>query len=431
MSREHNVFSSLRIGTIAAAVGLALAAAPAFAQNPPSSGSRAAQGQQEGQGESGAPPANIDVATAKALNTAIEALNMEKYAEAQAAIGTLNLEKLSPYERSKVEQILFNISYAQEKYEEARGHLQKSIDAGGLNEQEISQARYQFAQLYMTEEKWKEGAAALEEWFKTAAMPNSAAYYLLAVAYYQLEDYGRSLPNAQKAIELSDKPQESWLQLLLALYLQKEQFKDAIPLLVRLVETAPDKKTYWLQLSAVYGQVEDYKNALAIMQLAYGAGLVTEDSEVRRLADLLLFNDVPYRGGMVLQEAIEKKTVNVDDKLYEKLASCWIAAGELDKAIDPLQKGGEISSSGDLFVRLGEVHIQRQDWAAAKSAIERGINKGELKDTGSAQLLMGVVLFNEKNLDGARTWFERAQKSPRHKSMAENYLKVIGAQQAS
>ena len=91
----------------------------------------------------------IDAATGKALNAAIEFLNMEKYAEASAAIGELKLDKLSPYERSKVEQILFNISYSQDKYADARGHLQKAIDAGGLNEQEVSQARYQAAQLFM------------------------------------------------------------------------------------------------------------------------------------------------------------------------------------------------------------------------------------------------------------------------------------------
>src|SRR5215471_3645498 len=180
-----------------AAVGLSLFAGSTFAQSQTSPSSRAGQGQSHGQqgqahgqNEGGnAPPAGLDVATAKALNTAIEALNMEKYAEAQAAIGTLKLDKLSPYERSKVEQIMFNISYAQEKYDEAQQHLQKSIEAGGLNEQEVSQARYQVAQLYLTREKWKEGAAALEEWFKTAENPNSAAYYLLAVAYYQLEDF--------------------------------------------------------------------------------------------------------------------------------------------------------------------------------------------------------------------------------------------------
>jgi tetratricopeptide (TPR) repeat protein len=419
-----------RIFAAAGAAGLALAATSTFAQDSSSSRAQPQEGQAPNQGGNAPPPA-IDVATAKALNTAIEALNMEKYAEAQAAIGTLNLEKLSPYERSKVEQILFNIAYSQEKYDEAQQHLQRSIDAGGLNEQEISQARYQHAQLYLTVEKWKEGAAALEEWFQTAMNPNSAAYYLLAVAYYQMEDFARALPNAQKAIELTDKPQESWLQLLLALHLQKEQFNDAIPLLVRLVETVPDKKTYWMQLSAVYGQVEDYPKALAVMQLAYGAGLVTEDSEIRRLADLLLFNDVPYRGGQVLEEAIQKDVVKVDEKLYEKLANCWVAAGEIDKAIEPLQRGGDLASSGDLLIRLGEVQLERKDWGAAKAAIERGISKGQLKDTGGAQFLMGIALFNEQKLADARTWFERAQKTEKYRSPAENYLKIIDAQTGS
>lgn len=424
---NNHAFS--KIFMVAVAAWLTLATAPTVAQD--SSGRVGSRNQDEGESQSGGAPPTIDVTTAKALNAAIEALNMEKYAEAQAAIGALNLERLSPYERSKVEQILFNISYAEEKYDEARQHLQRSIDAGGLNEQEISQARYQFAQLYMQEEKWREGAAAMEEWFQTATNPNSAAYYLLAVAYYQMEDFERALPPAQKAVELAEKPQESWLQLVLALYLQKEQFNDAIPLLVQLVETAPDKKTYWMQLSAVYGQVEDYPKALAIMQLAYNAGLVTEDAEIRRLADLLLFNDVPYRGGQILEEAIAKQAVTVDDKIYEKLANCWVAAGELDKAIEPLQRGGELASSGDMLVRLGQVHIERQDWEAAKAALESGLNKGQLTDAGGAQLLMGIAFFNEKRLADARTWFERAARAEKHRSIAETYIEIIDAQTAS
>jgi len=272
------------------------------------------------------------------LNEAIELLNKEDFKAASAKIETLKLDKLSPYERSKVEQVLFQITYSQEKYDEARTHLESAIKAGGLNEQEISALRYQSAQLYMTQNRWKEGAAALEEWFKTAQNPNSAAYYLLAAAYYQLEDYDRALPPAQKAVAIMERPQESWIQMLLGLYLQKERYKDAIPLLQRIIELAPDKKNYWLQLSAVYGQVEDYPNALAIMQLAYGVGLLNEDSEIRRLADLLLFNEIPYRCGQALETGIERKTVKLDDKLYEKLANCWIAAGELDKALEPLER---------------------------------------------------------------------------------------------
>ena len=399
------------------AMGLAVAG-PSFAQ----------QSRTEKKKEESAP--TIDAATGKALNAAIEFLNMEKYAEAQAAIGELKMDKLSPYERSKVEQILFNISYAQDKYGEARGHLQKAIDAGGLNEQEVSQARYQAAQLFMTEEKWKEGAAALEEWFKTAQNPNSAAYYLLAVAYYQQENYTKALPNAQKAVDLMDKekPQEGWIGMLLALYLQKDQYKDAIPLLQRLIAIVPEKKTYWMQLSAVYGQLEDYPNALGIMQLAYGAGLVTEDQEVRRLADLLLFNEVPYRGAQVLEAGIEKKIVKVDDKLYEKLANCWIAAGELDKAIQPLARGAELAPTGEMFVRLGEVDIQREDWAGAQAALDKGLNKGQLKDAANAQMLLGIALFSQKKLTEAKTWFQRSAQSEKHRQMSRGYLQLIESQ---
>jgi tetratricopeptide (TPR) repeat protein len=409
--------------------GLALATsvllgASAFAQQ--SSASRAAADGAEGE----APPTNIDAQTGKILNEAIELLNMEQYAQASQKINTLKLDQLSPYERGKVEQIMFNIAYSQDRYEEARGHLQKAIDSGGLNAVEVDQARYQSAQLYMQEEKWREGAAALEEWFKTAANPNSAAYYLLAVAYYQQDDFNRALAPAKKAVELMDKskPNENWLQMLSALHLQREEYRDSIPILQQLVSVAPEKKTYWMQLSSIYGQMEDYPNALAIMQLANNAGLVTEDSEVRRLADLLLFNDVPYRGAQVIEAAIEKKIVNLDDKLYEKLANCWIAAGEFDKSLTPLQRAAEMSSTGDMFIRLGEVQVQREDWPAAIAAVQRGVDKGQLKDPGSAQLMLGIAHYSQKDYDAARPFFQRARQSEKHRQVADSYLQAIQAQ---
>lgn len=380
-------------------------------------------------GQSGKAPApSIDVATAKALNAAIEALNMGDYAGAQAALAPLKLDKVSPYERSRLEQILLSVAAAQERYDEARLHLQNAIDSGGLNEEEISGLRYQNAQLYMSEGRWKEGAAALEEWFKTAAAPNSAAYYLLAAAYYQIEDYDRALPAAKKAVELMSTPQEGWIGMLLALYMQRESFKEAVPLLLRLIEIAPEKKVYWLQLSAVYGQLDDYPDALAIMQLAYGAKLLTEDAELRRLADLLLFNGVPYRCGQVLEAGIEAKTVNVDDKLYDKLANCWIAAGELDRAVPVLSHEADLTTGGDAFVRLAELQVQRADWAAAQSALERALAKGHLKDPADAHVLMGLALLSQHKLSEARPWFERAQLSDKHRQTAKGYLQLIDSQ---
>jgi tetratricopeptide (TPR) repeat protein len=385
-------------------------------------------GAEEKGGEKRSAP-TIDERTGKVLSEAIELLNAKQYNAAKQVLGKLDPERLSPYERSHVEQILASIGYSLEDYGGARSHLKAAIDAGGLNEQELSQARYQIAQLYMAEERWKDGAAALEEWFKTATNANSSAYYLLAVAYYQMNDYMRALAPAEKAVALTDKPQESWVQLVLALYLQAENYAKALPVLQRLIALAPGKKTYWVQLSSVYGQLEDYPRALAVMQVAYNAGLITEDSEIRRLADLLVFNNVPYRGAQILTRAREQGKLREDSALFEKLANCWIAAREFTKAVAPLEQAARRAGNGDLYVRLGEVQTQLEDWPAAADAFRKALEKGSLRDTANAQVMLGIALFNQAKLADARVWFERASSSSKHRQTAQAYIQLISSRQ--
>jgi tetratricopeptide (TPR) repeat protein len=375
-----------------------------------------------------APAPSIDAATGKILTEAIDALNADNYQAASAAIAKLSMDKLSPYERGRVEQILATIADSREDYPAAQGHLQAAINSGGLNEQEISQASYQIAQLYLAQEKWREGAAAMEAWIRTATKPNSSAYYLLAVAYYQQELYKQALGPAQKAVDLAEKPQESWIQLVLALHLQEENWNEAVPLLVKLINMHPSKKSYWVQLSSVYGQTEKYPQALAAMQLAYDSGLLTDSSEIMRLIDLLLFNNVPYRCGTLLEEAISKKSVKIDAKVYQKQSDCWIAAREYGKAIAPLGKAAQMSSTGELFVRLGEVQIQRNEWADASEAISRGLDKGGLKDAAYAQLMLGISLYNQKKFAQAAESFQKAKSSGKQRKTAEGYLQLIKAQ---
>lgn len=378
--------------------------------------------------EKNPPPPSIDAATGKALQAAIDLLNQDKHAEAAQALSGLVVDTLSPYERSRVEQIMASITYAQGDFDAARKHMQAAIDSGGLNEQEASQAKYQIAQMFMAEEKWVEGAAAMEAWIKQAKEPSSAAYYLLAVAYYQQEKFDSALPNAKKAVDLVEKPQESWLQLYMSLLLQAENFKDAVPVLERLISLFPDKKVYWMQLSSVYAQLEDMQNALAILQIAYHAGMVTDDADIRRLSDMMMIEGIPYRAAELIEDAIEKKTVKVDSKLYERLANSWIAAREYRKSLPVLQKAAEMSGDGNVFMRIGEVNIQLEDWAAAATALQSAVSKGGLKDTANAQLLIGIAFYNQKKYGDARTWLTRASSSNTHGKTAKGYLALIDAE---
>jgi hypothetical protein len=69
----------------------------------------------------------------------MQALNAGDPKTARALINALNLEASRAYERSKLEQALFSIAYVEGEYSEAREHAQSAIEAGGLNEQEVTE----------------------------------------------------------------------------------------------------------------------------------------------------------------------------------------------------------------------------------------------------------------------------------------------------
>src|SRR5690606_29910888 len=154
-------------------------------------------------------------------------------------LSRLRLERLSPYERSRAEYYLFMIAFEQERYDDARSHLDAMLGSGGLNEQELEQMRVERARLFLVEEKWAEGAAALEEWLAAAGNPNAQAYYLLAAAYYQLADYEKALPPARTAVERSAVSDVAPVQLLLAIYGARAEYAKGIPLLERLLAMHP------------------------------------------------------------------------------------------------------------------------------------------------------------------------------------------------
>ena len=368
----------------------------------------------------------IGVFTSKILNAAITAMNMNDYKTAKETLAKLKLDKLSPYELSRVQQIMAQISNGEGDMAGTREHLQKAIDAGGLNQQEQQQIRYQIASIYIVEGKYKEGAAALENWFKTEPMPNSAAYYLLAVAYYQQNPKDdRAFKAAKKCVELMDTPNTGWMELLLAMYVEREDFKGAIPLVERMIAAEPSNKNYWINLSSYFQATNDYEDAQAALQIAQNGSFLNEESEYRRLAQMSAFNGMPYRCGQIFEKAIADKKINPTSDDYSTFSNCWISAREFDKSIPPLERAASLSTKGDLYVRLAQVHMQSEDWAAAADALQKAMTKGKLDDPTNADLLMGVALYSQGKLKDAVPYFQKATKSTKDRGTANSYLQAI------
>ncbi|RMF20781.1 MAG: hypothetical protein D6760_10790 [Deltaproteobacteria bacterium] len=320
-----------------------------------------------------------------------------------------------------VEQTRGYIASAQERYAEAAGAFERCLALEALPEGAQLNTQYNLAQLYLAMERFDDAIRTLKDWFARAENPAPSAYYLLAAAYMQSGRSDLALEPARKAVENSADPKEPWLQLLLALYLERKDYQRARTLLERLVARFP-KKTYWLQLSAVYAELGREKDTLAVMQIAYQKNLLDKDSELRNLARMYLYHEIPYRAARVLEKGLADGIVEPDAKAWELLADAWLSAREYDKAIEPLRRAAKLSDDGKFYLRLGRLFMERQEWKDAAQSIEAALEKKKLDERGKAWVLLGIARFSAGDRAGARRAFEKARTFEDGAAEAERWL---------
>jgi hypothetical protein len=370
----------------------------------------------------------VDDRTSKRLNAAREAYAADDYVGAEAALARLRERSLNPLEHQQAYELRAYIAGAQGDNATARQHFESAIAQGTMTPRERANVRFMVARLYLADEMWPEAIENLHTWFEIATDPNAASYYLLALARYQNGEFEAAIEPSQRAVDLTDEPQESWLQLLLSLRLTTKEYEASVPLLEALVQRYP-KKSYWISLSTVHGALGNYPEALVPLQLAYSQGYLTEDNELRRLAQLLLYLGLPYRAAQVVVDGLSQERIDADADVYELLGNSWIAAREFEKTVAPLSKAAELAEDGDLFIRLAQVQIAREKWAAAALALRRAIELGDLKKPGDAKLLMGIAVYNSDRPKQARAWFSRARAHEETRNEASQWLLHIDREQ--
>jgi len=368
----------------------------------------------------------VQPGTAKAFEKARGHLEAQRYAEAEAALGKLRLDRLSPYERALAHRLYGYITYGKEQNDAAIEYLRKALAEDGLPPRDRADVLFQIAQIQGVEERWKDVIATLEAWLQTVEQPNSVGYYLMALSYFQLEDLDAALAPAQKAVELAKVPQQAWFQLLLAIYLTREDYESAKPVLDRMIALYPNiGRDYWLQLSSLHGVTGDDPRALGVLEIAYRKGILTEDRDVLRLLQLMLSRGIPFRAAQIFEKEMAAKRFQEDAEALELLSISWILAREPAKALEPLARAAEIAATGDLYVHLAQIHLLDEKWEDAVAVLRKALAKGGLADPGTVQLMLGIAYYNEQELQEARSWFAQAQRSGATRQQAETWLQHV------
>jgi tetratricopeptide (TPR) repeat protein len=315
------------------------------------------------------------------LNAANEDINEEKYAPAlQKLNGILAMgeDKLNKHEQALVHQSLGFVYAQQEKYRPAIASFNKAI-----------------------------------------------ALKMLANAYAQKEDYKKSLEWADQGLERMDQPKEAWIRLVVQLRLQLKRYKAALPALKQLVTLFP-KDTYWMQLAAIYGELNQNQNSLVALEMAGWQGYLDTGREKERLAQMYMFQEIPYYAGKYLEPHLENGAIESKRQNWELLGNAWTLSQEAERALPALKRAAELSDDGKTYLRLGQLHLDGERWKSAESDLRKAIDKGGLKqNSGQARLLLGIALYNQGKLNSAKAQFIRAKKFDKTTKPASQWIRVI------
>jgi tetratricopeptide (TPR) repeat protein len=139
-----------------------------------------------------------------------------------------------------------------------------------------------------------------------------------AMAHVQKGDKSSALARARQAVAKGGRdPKEPWLQLVASLLIEQKAYAEAVPVLQQLIERYP-KKNYWLRLSAVYSGMEQSDNALAVLELAYRQGLLTQRNELMTLAQVYLQREDWHEAEQNFQQAVAYEPVKANAEYWLK-----------------------------------------------------------------------------------------------------------------
>jgi tetratricopeptide (TPR) repeat protein len=361
-----------------------------------------------------------------------ELMEAKDYATAQRLMEELRAQKgLSPYELAQIWNISGYSYYLQERYQDAIRSYDQVMSQPELPEALVLSTLKTKAQLQFTLEDYEGALATVRSLMTKISEPSADILMLEGQALFQLARYEEALVPIKTAIEMyrdqGQTPKENWLLLLRVIYFEQKDYESMIDVVKELIVHYP-KDTYVLTLAGIYSELGDTKKQLALTEVLYEQGMLSSASHVTNLANLYLLHGLPYKAAIVLEKEMGENIVDSNERNLRLLSQAWYQAREDEKAIPPLRRAAEISKEADLYVRLGQAYINLENWDEAAKALQEAVRRGGLKRGDTANIMLGMALFNQKRLEQARRAFERAATDNRSKRAAVQWIAYVDSE---
>lgn len=322
------------------------------------------------------------------------------------------INQLNSYEKAMLWNFFGFMHYGNDDIANAITSFENVIAQEAIPDSLYLSTVFSLAQLAMQQQDYEKALGFLKQWQANNEKElQSSQHIMFAQVYYQDKKYADALTHINAAIDLSkakqETPKENWLILQRAAYYelkQPEKVTEVMEELVRLYQ----KPEYWIQLAGMYGEIGEEKKQLGAMETAWQAGFVTKSTDIIMLAQLYLFNQLPYKAAKLLDDSIAKGIVVADEKRIQLMAQAYVMAKEDEKAIPVLIKGTEIAEDGKFDEQLAQAYLNTERWKLSIDSANAAITRGGLDNEGNMHLALGMSYFNLGEFDKALGAFDNA-----------------------
>jgi|HubBroStandDraft_1064217.scaffolds.fasta_scaffold00042_5 tetratricopeptide (TPR) repeat protein len=259
---------------------------------------------------------------------------------------------------------------------------------------------------------------------------------IVAQSYFQLKDCKNTAVWVDKAVAASRKageqPKENLYLFKLQCASDAQDNAAMVPVLADLIRVN-NKSSYWNTLLRIERQDErDDHNTLMIYRIMFDTGAMTVGTDYIEMAQLLGDAGLPGEAQTTLEKAISAGLISDQQKeRTNRLLNSFKTRADADKK-SQTQFDAEATKNpaGELDVKLGEVYYGSGDYQNAVTAINRGLQKGQIKHPDEAYVYLGRAQVQLKNFADAKKAFAGLKSvpniSPRVLKLYELYGDTVG-----
>lgn len=332
-----------------------------------------------------------------------------------------------PYEREMLLRELAGKAARAGDYKGAASYLDQALALHVLSDVAEQQMKSDLAQLRIGSGDPKAIVATLEPQYRANPKLPPEQLVALGAAYLQLQRAADAVPPLSAAVAAVPKPDLRWRRVLYAAYVATGRDREAAQTLETIVRDEPaadpQRREDWIRLSALYLKANERTRSQATLAVANRLGYIDSPTQRLQLIALTAQIGAPFEAGSLLKTWMDGGQVPKNADSLRTLVALWVQARETTLAIPAIEEALKARPDRDLYLQLGQLQLDRQNYRAASEALAQGITLGA--SSGPTWMALGMAQYQQADIEAALNSFGQAGSFAASRDIANQWVSYL------